>query len=718
MRNETDFNKALDQAVEAVRTAQPDRATTSAAASRVWQRISSELAESEPADSGRSIAGCADVQALLPSYRAGKLSQAREWLVQDHLRECVNCRNAAKGARGGVVLPWREPVKAEKSTMPVARRFAWAAALFVTLGTGAYMMRDRFLPSPGGERARLEWSDGPVYIVNAGVQRTLGQQGVINERDWVRTPSGTHAMLRLRDGSQVELNERSELSVAVNRSDTTLNLERGTVLVQAAKRRSGHLLVTSNDATVSVTGTVFAVDRGVKGTRVSVVEGEVLVDQRGRTDTLHAGDQIATNHLLEPVAIKDEIGWSKNRDEHLKLLNELSEITKRLKTIELPGLRYSSRLIDALPANTVVYVSLPNLGDTLARAESIVEERIGQSAELRAWYEKNGGAATGPGLKDVVELFRGASDYIGDEVVLALIQDPGQPAQFAAVAEVRRPGLREFVDASLTKLSVNERPKMLVTDKLAVLSPEAKTLDAFAAPGLAAQPFGQKIRDTFKDGANILFCADLSRVKGNGAQPPVSQKLGVDDVHYLVLAERDFNGHSETRGDFELRRPAARTRFLARRPRAHGLARLRVAERHGGRLLRDEDADAAGGRPDRAGRIVQPAVPAEPAGGRGESRREPARGPGSESWQRRDGGGGRTDPAGAGMEGGGGSPRPGTIAAGARPGDRGGESRGGGQEPAAAQERDLGGQQPDYLHADARRARTSRCSTSIPTVTW
>jgi len=156
MYNETDSKKALDQAIEAVRSAQPDRAATSAAASRVWQRISGELAMSEPADSGRAIAGCADVQALLPAYRAGKLSQAREWLVQDHLRDCVNCRNAAQGTRGGVVLPWREPVKAEKRTMTAARRFAWAAALFVTVGTGAYLFRDRFLPSPGGERARLE----------------------------------------------------------------------------------------------------------------------------------------------------------------------------------------------------------------------------------------------------------------------------------------------------------------------------------------------------------------------------------------------------------------------------------------------------------------------------------------------------------------------------------------------------------------------------------
>jgi ferric-dicitrate binding protein FerR (iron transport regulator) len=545
MHKETDPQKALEQAVEAIRSAQPDAATTNAAASRVWQRLSGELSGAATIDSGRPIGGCADIQELLPAYRAGKLSQAREWLVQDHLRECVNCRNAAQGSRGGVVLPWREPMKAEKRTLPMTQRFVWAAAVFVTLATGTWLLRDSFLPAPNGERARLEWADGPVYIVNAGLQRPLGPQDVIKERDWVRTPSGSHAMLKLRDGSQVEINERSELSVAVNRNDTTINLERGAVLVQAAKRRSGHLLVASNDATVSVTGTIFSVDRGVKGTRVAVVEGEVLVDQRNRTDTLHAGDQIATNRMIEPVAIENEIAWSKNRDQHLKLLNELSEISKRLKTIQLPGMRYNSPLIDALPANTVVYISLPNLGDTLAQAENIVESRIAQNAELRAWWEKNG-AQAGPGLKDVVELFRGASNYIGDEVVLALIQEPGQQAQFAAVAEVRRPGLQEFIDSSLTKLSVNERPKMLVNDKIAVLSGEARTLNAFATPGLGGQPFGQKIRETFQDGANIMFCADMS-VAGSKVDTPLSKKLGTDDVRYLVLAERDFSGHSETR---------------------------------------------------------------------------------------------------------------------------------------------------------------------------
>ena len=555
MPNETDFNKALDAATGAIRSAQPDRAATEAAASRVWQRLSAEMEGSMPEDSGRAIAGCADVQALLPAYRAGKLPQAREWLVQDHLRECVNCRNAAKGARGAVVLPWREPVKADRTVMTTARKYAWAAAVLFVAGSSLYLFRDRFLPSPAGERATLEWSQGgPVYVANAQGQRVLAPNGVVNEQEWVRTPTGTRAMLRLRDGSRVELNERAEMAVAVNRTDTTLRLERGTVLVQAARRRTGHLLVNSNDAAVSVTGTVFAVNRGVKGTRVSVIEGEVLVDQHGRSDTLHAGDQVATNHLLEPVEIKDEIAWSRDKDQHLKLLAELKEISKRLKTIQLPGLRYDSRLLQSLPAGTVVYASIPNLGDALEQAQRVFDDRLSQSTELRTWWEKNGGAKAEPSLQEVTGFVRGISEYLGEEVAFVLIQNPGEKPQFAAVAEVRRPGLREFIDSNLAKFNVKERPAMQVTDTLAVFAPEAKTLQAFATPGgLAGQPFGQKIRESFRDGANILFCADLSRI--NEAPVPVMQKLGADDVRYLVVAERDYNGHNETRATLNFAGP-------------------------------------------------------------------------------------------------------------------------------------------------------------------
>ena len=57
----------------------------------------------------------------------------------------------------------------------------------------------------------------------------------------IRTAKDSDAMLQLRDGSVVELRERSGLSTTAAAGDLTIRLGRGSVIVQAAKRRAGHL---------------------------------------------------------------------------------------------------------------------------------------------------------------------------------------------------------------------------------------------------------------------------------------------------------------------------------------------------------------------------------------------------------------------------------------------------------------------------------------------
>ena len=74
---------------------------------------------------------------------------------------------------------------------------------------------------------------------------------------------------------------------------------------------------------MAVVGTIFSVNSGAKGSRVSVIEGEVRVRHSGavRADlrVLRPGDQIATGRLLgAPMA--QEFAWSRNAAAYRELV--------------------------------------------------------------------------------------------------------------------------------------------------------------------------------------------------------------------------------------------------------------------------------------------------------------------------------------------------------------------------------------------------------------
>src|SRR5260370_8055592 len=109
------FEEVLEQAVRSIREEEVDAAEAS---QRVLDRLLGTSAE-QVVDG--QINGCPDIQKLLPAYRAGRLTPGREMLVQDHLRECVACRNEyqSPGTRKGVILPWHDtaaPLKQQNTT--------------------------------------------------------------------------------------------------------------------------------------------------------------------------------------------------------------------------------------------------------------------------------------------------------------------------------------------------------------------------------------------------------------------------------------------------------------------------------------------------------------------------------------------------------------------------------------------------------------------------
>ena len=112
----------------------------------------------------------------------------------------------------------------------------------VAVGLAAYVGMDQFALTPGGNPAVVQNLDGSLYKVAADAGTPVVAGAALAEREVIRTAKGSGAVIRLRDGSLVEMRERTELSLAERREGTTIRLDRGAIIVEAAKQRSRHLL--------------------------------------------------------------------------------------------------------------------------------------------------------------------------------------------------------------------------------------------------------------------------------------------------------------------------------------------------------------------------------------------------------------------------------------------------------------------------------------------
>lgn len=515
---------ALEQALSEIRDEAVDPAVVEAAGNRVWAR----LAEATGQLSGEPIRGCAGFQTLLADYRAGRLPQARAMLVEDHLHACVACRHIYEGKV--VTMPAARPAARPAGHGFYAVRWAAAAVVVIAAGAGVWTMIERS-GGPGG-RARVEAVNGVLYRVAAdGGLRPLVAGQDLPEGVEIRTAKDSDALLRLGDGSSVELRERSSLFTTASANDLTIRLGRGSVMVEAAKRRKGHLFVDTGDCRVAVTGTIFGVSAGVKGSRVSVVEGEVHVAQGSGEKVLHRGDQTVTGAGMDPEPVKDDIAWSRNRDHYYALL---ADLRASLERIHLPDLRYQSDLLNRLPASTVLYASIPNLGDYLSQAETVLNQKIAESPELAPFWNERGAK-----VQPVIEKLRAASSYLGGEIAVVVVAAAdGKPQAPVFVSELKRDGFAEFLAQQGVPLTVEVR------HGLAVFGPDRGAVESLVpvfdspAGGFEGTPFYARIAEVYHQGAGLLVCADLSRL---------AQGDRTAGMRYFVAEEKEVNHQMEAR---------------------------------------------------------------------------------------------------------------------------------------------------------------------------
>jgi hypothetical protein len=508
MKETTMTEDRLERALQAMKEEDVDAATLEAARTRVWATVTT------------GGATCAEFRQDFRAYLGNELGGSRRMLVEDHLSRCSGCRARIaemKGERTVVAMP-------QRSSSRWVRRGALAAAAALLLsvlyvGRGAI---DRMM-APGGARATVVSAEGGLYRLTAGA---LDAGAGIGERESIRTGPGAHAVLRLADGSTVDVNERTELFVTAAWSGQEIHLQRGDVIVKAAKQRRGHLRVLTRDSVASVKGTVFAVSAGMGGSVVSVVEGSVAVNHPGKAVLISPGQQAASFPALAS-SVADAVSWSPDAASYVELLRSFVKIERELANVPAP-LRTNSALLSYLPAGAVVYGAVPNPGLTIGRALSLAEEQSAQNATFGTWWNSE----TGRQLKQMVDRIQSVSPMLGDEIVfnasiVSGLNDP-VPMVMARVQSGKRAELAGALDGLFA--AAGEAPGAYsVSEDLMVVSDSPSHLSwALAHLGQGAgSPFAAAIGERYRRGVGWLFGMDA---------PPVVRMAAEDDAPPIELA--------------------------------------------------------------------------------------------------------------------------------------------------------------------------------------
>lgn len=581
-----ELNTMIDEAVAEIRQEKLDPAVVAGASQRVWTRLSGEDATIEAGLTAvEQLRGCDDFQALIPAYLRSGLSSARTMLLEDHVSECVPCRKALKEARGGNQVTRQlelQKAKVASSNYRMAvLRWGIAAAVIIGFGLLAWPWAQRFINSVGTLQAIVEAANGNVYKVSNNKTQMVRIGEKLQRGEYIRTAKNAGATVKLPDGSLIEMRERSECSVSDSSTGTTINLERGNIIVQAAKQGDRKLFVATEDALISVVGTTFAVNNGTKGDRVSVIEGEVHVSQGGKDQLLRAGQQVTTHPSIERISVKEEVAWSKNADRYIKMLDAVrADIDQQ---VSMPGNRYSTHLLDLMPDNTVFYVAIPNISQTLAEANRILQENIEKNPELQQWWSKERGETKGhAGIQPIIEQISEFGQYLGQEIALGaesdgvlVLAELNNSAGFRSSLERQLDGLEAKGKHSLSVQIIDDPANLALPDKSssrddhllvwiqgdlltaatkpATLQKLATAMQAKGNSGFTSSAFHARLADVYREGAGFLIGADLEKIvntsltghkqsENHQRESAALSGLGLTDLRHFIVEVKEKDG--------------------------------------------------------------------------------------------------------------------------------------------------------------------------------
>jgi type IV pilus assembly protein PilA len=310
--------------------------------------------------------------------------------------------------------------------------------------------------------------------------------------------------------------------------------------------------------------------------------GFVQTFRQKRRSSFQCAASIAALFLLaapcfsqsKPGGQSAELPWTKDLNKYPGLLPEFSKLIGRLKhDVQYPPPRTESRLLPLLPASTVSYAAFPNYGDVTEQVLKIFREELQESAVLRDWWGHGDLAGSGPKIEDAFEKFYQFQQYLGDEIVVSGAIEGPEP-RLLLVAEIRKPGLKKFLQELLAQIPGKSSPTIRVLDPaelagtkqggpeqilnvlvrpdyvvassdMAMLRSLSSRLDQ-GSREFASTPFGQRVTKEYSGGVSVVAAADLHKILDqippSARQNANFQRSGFADVNYLVWDHKRVAG--------------------------------------------------------------------------------------------------------------------------------------------------------------------------------
>jgi hypothetical protein len=270
------------------------------------------------------------------------------------------------------------------------------------------------------------------------------------------------------------------------------------------------------------------------------------------------------------------------------LLPEFVQFFDKLQqNLQFPPARGGSHLLPLLPESTMSYAAFPNYGDVAHQTLKVFRQELKESSVLRDWWQHGALASAGPKLEDSLEKFSQLSQYLGDEIVVSGTTERQDP-NLLIVAEVRKPGLKKFLQQMINDLAGKSKPNVFVLDQQELATAKAgvpaqellllvRPDYVVAAPDLAAlrrfdsqldrsgrvfvsSPFGKRVAHAYEGGVTILAAADLHKIlsqipPGTPQNQLTFQRTGFADMKYVVWEHNNVGGQDVSQAELSFTAP-------------------------------------------------------------------------------------------------------------------------------------------------------------------